>query len=101
MRASMRAFTWMLAAARTCGVRRSWLRVRLCSRTVSGSLLLVHTEPRSSSLLPVHYISEHRISSTAAVAAGVTGQGGPGDTQLVERGTLTNVRDTSISPRGT
>ena len=45
------------------------------------------TEPRSSSLLPVHYISEHRISSTAAVAAGVTGQGGPGDTQLVERGT--------------
>ena len=48
----------------------------------------VHTEPRSSSLLPVHYISEHRISSTAAVAAGVTGQGGPGDTQLVERGTI-------------
>ena len=46
------------------------------------------TEPRSSSLLPVHYISEHRISSTAAVAAGVTGQGGPGDTQLVERGTI-------------
>ena len=45
-------------------------------------------EHRSSSLLPVHYISEHCISSTAAVAAGVTGQGGPGDTQLVERGTI-------------
>ena len=72
---------WRLLAP---GVRRSWLRVGLCSRTVSGSLL------------PVHYTSEHRSSHrsssavAAAVAARVTGQEGLGDTQLVERGTITN-----------
>ena len=71
-------------AAAAPGVRRSWLRVGLCSRTVSGSLL------------PVHYTSEHRSSHrsssavAAAVAARVTGQEGLGDTQLVERGTITN-----------
>ena len=75
-RAAAPSGMWQLLAP---GVRRCWLRVRLCSRTVSGSLL------------PVHYTSEHRSSAVAAaVAARVTGQEGLGDTQLVERGTITN-----------
>ena len=42
-RAAAPSGMWRLLAPR---VRRSWLRVRLCSRTVSGSLLLVHRAPQ-------------------------------------------------------
>ena len=56
---------WQLLAP---GVRRSWLRVGLCSRTISGSLLLVHTQSPAVAACcsGAHYISVHR--SSAAVA---------------------------------